>query len=633
MNRLKANGPLQKHILFLLLGILSACLLFAVQYRLDNKYRFHGPYGQEGVLDLREDSSRLHMLAYGWEIYPQELLTPEELGHTPPSEYICLGEFGGFETGDANASPHGYASYHLTILLPSQSREYTLEIPEIYSTSRIYVNGQLLWQSGNPDPDSYQPGVRTGSVSFTASGSADIVVQASDYSHYYSGMVYPPAFGPSASVDTFLNARYLLRCIMCLSAFGIGVLYFVIGWGVRKRRVLSLLFSLFAFSFSGYACYPVLHSFGTGMWSYVFEDLCFYLMLFSIAALQTHLCGIRGIVRAVTLSVCGAVCVMSLIVPSWILKDDLAAMLLYSDVIDLYKFLLFGWLISTSFLAFRKMRQHLLIFLTGLCIFAAALLYNVLAPMFEPVLLGWQTEIAAFLFVLLLAFTLWRDIIRVYTERCLLDENIRMMKKQLVLQEQNYQLLTEHFEDIRTMRHDMRQHLRILGELQKNGDYEGLADYLSSISKMNDDLNSVPICQNLVVNAILHYFSEEARRLKVTLTLKVSLPENLLIENWELGVLFGNLVENALEASQKLPVPDRKIFVNAGLSGRNLVITVKNTYNGSFLCKENQFYSSKHDGPGIGLSSVQSITDKYGGKLYIDPGDETFQASVVIWNI
>ena len=632
-NRLKTDRLFQKHILFLLLGIASACLLFTAQYRLDNKYRYHAPYGREGVLDLKEDSSRLHMLAYGWEVYPQKLLTPEEIGCTSPSEYICLGGFGGFETGDADASPHGYASYHLRVLLPSDVCEYMLEVPEIYSASRIYVNGRLLWQSGDPNPDSYQPGIRTGSVSFSASGSADIIVQAADYSHYYSGMVYPPAFGTAAAVDNFLNVRYLLRCIMCLSALGIGILYFVIGWGVPKRRVLSLLFSLFAFSFSGYACYPILHSFGAGMWSYVFEDFCFYLMLFSIAALQTHLCRIRGIARAATLSVCGAVCVMSVIVPSLILKDNLAAMLLYSDIIDLYKFLLFGWLISTSFLAFQNMREHVLIFLTGLCIFAAALLYNIAAPLFEPVLLGWQTETAAFLFVLLLAFTLWRDIIRVYTERCLLDENMRMMKKQLVLQEQNYQLLTEHFEDIRTMRHDMRQHLRILGELQKDGDYEGLADYLGSISRMNDDLNAAPICQNLVVNAILHYCSEEARRLHITLTLNVSLPETLPIENWELGVLFGNLVENALEASQKLPVPERKIFVQAGLSDHNLVITVKNNYNGSFLRKENQFYSSKHDGPGIGLSSVQSLTDKYGGKLFIDPGEETFQASVIIWNI
>lgn len=623
----------RKHVLYLFAGIAAAVCLFIAQYYLDNKYQFHGPYGNDGVLDLTEDAVRVHMLSYGWEVYYQQMLAPEDIASAVPSECVCLGEYGGFESGNGQKNPHGYATYRLTVELPPKEEMYMLEIPEIYSASRIYVNGQILWQNGNPDPGSYCPFIRTGSVTFAASGKAEIIVQASDYSHYYSGMVYPPAFGPVSAVSSLLNTRSLWRYIMCLSSLGIGLIYLVIGIKIKEKRRLSLLFASFAISFTVYACYPILHAFGTGMWSYMLEDFFFYLMLLFIAALQTYLCGIRGRLRAATMAVCGIVCLLSVIIPAFFLKDSLAAMLQYSDLIGLYKFALFGWLISTSFLAFREQKEHVLIFLTGLCVFAIALLSNIAAPMFEPVLFGWQTEIAAFLLVMLLAFSLWADIANMYAERYTLAENFRMMKRQLALQEQNYELLTAHFETIRTMKHDMRQHLRVLGELMKSKDYEGFWSYLGSISQVMEDLNTTTVCQNPAVNTILQYYVEEARNKEVPLSLKISLPDTLLIDGWELGVILGNLIENAIEASVKLPVSKRRITVHAGLSDSNLLLTVQNYYDGLFLCKNNQFFSSKHDGPGIGLSSVRNIVSKYGGEFFAEPGTDTFQTSVVLWNV
>ena len=188
-------------MLYLFAGIAAAVCLFIAQYYLDNKYQFHGPYGNDGVLDLTEDAVRVHMLSYGWEVYYQQMLAPEDIASAVPSECVCLGEYGGFESGNGQKNPHGYATYRLTVELPPKEEMYMLEIPEIYSASRIYVNGQILWQNGNPDPGSYCPFIRTGSVTFAASGKAEIIVQASDYSHYYSGMVYPPAFGPSHNVS------------------------------------------------------------------------------------------------------------------------------------------------------------------------------------------------------------------------------------------------------------------------------------------------------------------------------------------------------------------------------------------------------------------------------------------------
>ena len=102
-------------------------------------------------------------------------------------------------------------------------------------------------------------------------------------------------------------------------------------------------------------------------------------------------------------------------------------MLVYSLVLGCIKMILFGWLIITAMLNREQTDSMNCLLLSGLCAIAAGLFCQEAAPVFEPVRFGWQTENAAFIFIILLAGGLWYDMVKsclLYTSRADWDGHV-----------------------------------------------------------------------------------------------------------------------------------------------------------------------------------------------------------------
>lgn len=570
------------------------------------------------------------ILTYGWEFYPQKLLSPGEFEGQDPT-FLYLGQYGGFESGNPGASPHGCGTYRLDIRLPPETREYALELPEIYSASRVFINGRLVSSLGDVSGEPVSPSIRTGYVTFQAKEHAELIVQAADSTHYYSGMVYPPAFGTTKAVSDLLNMRFLGTCLMVISALTIGVLYLLIGLRTQSEQKKMTLFALTCFAFAIHVSYPLLHLFGAGYWSYHLEDVSFYLFLLLLTALHCSLCGISQKAQKIIFAAGIMMALIALTVPPVLLGHSLNAMLLYSSLLDGYKLILFGWLIATALLNQKQGGATDGPLLAGLCVIAVSLLLQTVLPVFEPVLFGRQTELAGFLFVLLLAGGLWFDTVSAYAGRAALADHVRLMKKQFSLQEENYRIISSNFDEIRKIRHDLRHHLRVIRELAVQQQYGELERYIDGCEKNTTEAARPALCENTAINAILNYYQQIAVQKEIPMELKVSLPAVLRLEGWNLGVIFGNLIENAIEAAEKLPKEKRMVKIYSRISRENLLLTVKNSWNHDFRCAGEQIFSTKHEGCGTGLSSVRSLVEKNGGQFYLSPDKEEFEVSVVLW--
>lgn len=218
--------------------------------------------------------------------------------------------------------------------------------------------------------------------------------------------------------------------------------------------------------------------------------------------------------------------------------------------------------------------------------------------------------------------------------RLILEQN-----KTLDLKEENYQLtmqaiqyenLQEKITDARRAKHDVRHHITLMQEYLAGGRLDALRDYLNAYKKSLPDDSLIHFCENAAANAVLLYFAQQAKNLGVDYIVRADIPCSIFVSDTDLSVLFGNLIENALDACREEPGDDRKIMVRAALTGSSLCVTVDNTFTGSLKhTSSGELASTKHAGLGLGTQSVKSIAAHYGGVCRFEAKDRMFYASVM----
>lgn len=211
-----------------------------------------------------------------------------------------------------------------------------------------------------------------------------------------------------------------------------------------------------------------------------------------------------------------------------------------------------------------------------------------------------------------------------------LKENARQIEKQLALQGEQYKRMMENYENTRIMRHDLRQHLSVLKTLSDDRDTEGIQKYLSDYFSALPEADEEIYCKNRAVNAIVRHYVKKAAELSAKMTVKICIPAETGINDADLCVVFGNCLENAVEACERLPRGEGFITVRALLDGDTLSITIDNSTGGGVRKEGGLFLSSKRKGAGIGIVSVRAVAKKYNGDARFETKDGVFQVSVVM---
>ena len=226
---------------------------------------------------------------------------------------------------------------------------------------------------------------------------------------------------------------------------------------------------------------------------------------------------------------------------------------------------------------------------------------------------------------------IYRTIVKVVA---VYEKNARLTadNHELELQKMQYDTINERIEEMRSTNHDLRHNVVLLRQIRKNGDLSALDELIASYPASVKHDQPLRYCENDTVNAVLTYFSEIALKNGIDYSVTIALPEKCFIEKPDLAVMFGNILENAVEACKFI---DGKRYIK--VSGRydpvpeQLSFIVENNYKVEPHIDENGvFLSAKHKGTGIGINSVRHIAGKYGGNSSFMPEDGVFTVSVMI---
>lgn len=121
----------------------------------------------------------------------------------------------------------------------------------------------------------------------------------------------------------------------------------------------------------------------------------------------------------------------------------------------------------------------------------------------------------------------------------------------------------------------MRQHLRVLSALLEREQYGEMQKYLCRYTReFQERLTYHSYCKNQVADAILHYYEELCRKNGIVFQCQVEAPEKTGIQDTDFCRLFGNLLENAIEAAQLCPKGSSR-FVRVQIRTRNNKLLIK----------------------------------------------------------
>lgn len=193
-----------------------------------------------------------------------------------------------------------------------------------------------------------------------------------------------------------------------------------------------------------------------------------------------------------------------------------------------------------------------------------------------------------------------------------------------------YKNLQEKITDVRRAKHDVRHHIALIQEYLSEGKIDALHDYLDKYNKSLPDDSLVRFCDNTAANAVLRYFAQQAKDNCIDYFVKVKIPDDIFVSDTDISVMFGNLIENALESCRNESGNDRKILIRASLTGSSFCITVDNTFSGTLkYTNDDKLVSTKHKGLGLGTQSVKNIAARYNGICHFKTKDGMFYASVM----
>ena len=227
--------------------------------------------------------------------------------------------------------------------------------------------------------------------------------------------------------------------------------------------------------------------------------------------------------------------------------------------------------------------------------------------------------------IFLLLYEMYR-VAREFARNARLDRENQL----LAMESRRYMELQTYLDNTRRLRHDFRQHLHVIAGLTETGQLEELKSYLHQYeSELSEHRPS--LCANAAVDALAGYYDHAAGQQSVPVEWKLALPRQLPMPEADLCTILGNLLENALHASQKLPPEQRRVQVMAQmLSPAMLGLVVENRYDGMLKKQQGILRSTKHEGTGIGLVSAETVVHKYNGNLHLETEEQIFRVNVLL---
>ena len=513
-------------------------------------------------------------------------------------------------------------------------------IKTVYSPAKVYLDGDLIYEFGKAenypafmkDPATEQYMISTDGYT----GDTELRIKYLSPVTRSSLTIYPPIYGAYKSLLFTLLNTYKWSFLIAILELCAGILFVFISILLLyyDKDVCKMIFHFGFFSFM------------FGMWSIgecnytgvlvknpTLLYLCAFIGLFSQIIPLLHFCksavGFKN-PRPIII-VAEIITILNILACILQLSGTLAfsqSMYVFHIILPITLCFLTAY-IAYEFVHNQNNRAKRLMIPVGiLAVASCAEIINYLTKIMSS--LSLLSQIGTIIFIVIMGNIMGlniSDMVKMKKENEKLVFDMNLLENSLAEQKKYNTMITRNEEITRKQRHDLRHQLVVIKELA--GDTNPtLTEYLDSL------IHSIPhapkkYCENKAVNSIISHYGAICANESISLETKLNVPESedSILDN-DLCLVFGNLIENAIEACRRLDNDGCFIRLSADIRYKTLIITMDNSFDGHFKIRDGKYLSSKRNDFGIGLSSIQSVAQKYGGDTEFVAKNGVFQSSL-----
>ncbi|EMJ6829335.1 TPA: histidine kinase [Clostridioides difficile] len=646
-----------KGTLIVLIVSLLAITGLNLLYKYDNKYTYKSIRASNGILTIDNDTftkGKLVFLIDDWEFYNHKIFKPNDFTEQDiKPEYVFIGQYPDFSMRKGNQSPYGNATYRMRIKNEGKDKLLSLELPEIFSASEVWINGEMVSKLGDVGTEKYRPKIKNSVVSFIAKKNTEIIINVSNFSHYYSGLYYPPALGETKDISNMMFYRLLFYSIICFTTFAIAIFSLSV-WFLSNKSKIYLYFGCMCVFFAIHVSYPFVHLLGLPLvsFTYAVEDLSYFMVVLCIICINGSISKIEEnkVYRFLILPLGITMSIISIVIPIILLPYDMYFVNIYGKLIDIYKYIVFIYILMSSLVSIYKKTcsEHIssYILVSVNTVFGISILFDaVTSNRFEPIFTGWQTEYCGFVIVILFS------VMMINRNRIIIKENEKLTRnlehEVEVRTNELTTLLNERKRFLADVAHDLKAPVSAIQafiDLIKVGNIhvdEETRTYLYAINQKSNEVQnrvrslqeftsqdkSIGISEKICLNNFIKEIYEN--NLPDTQACGVNFETYVLekkiyakINKEMLTRAFENLIYNALTFTPF----DGKIILSMDKEDGFAIIKISD--NGKGIPPENiskvfdRFFTERDNnepkGQGLGLYIVKSIIREHGGEIFVD---------------
>lgn len=198
-------------------------------------------------------------------------------------------------------------------------------------------------------------------------------------------------------------------------------------------------------------------------------------------------------------------------------------------------------------------------------------------------------------------------------------------------EEENYKILQNNEEELRKLRHDMKNHVMMLNEYLKQGNTKTALQHLSNIQNTLKEISAVVYTNNPSIDAAINIGGKKAQTEGIEYKVQIIGDETVNIDAGDICKFLSNAIDNAIEGSDECE--ERYVYIEIKISKEDLKIHIENpTLNNN----ENilKFLTKKTDkkNHGYGMRSMKGVVKKYNGTITAEVKGGIFYLDTILHN-